>query len=459
MAVRYVYAYLFVSFIRIVSVRMNRITTIVGAGAVLDLGIPNSATRPSTENITNAIRGIKIQNVLTHKAIVEIEEIYQILKKDYPAYPSFELIFHVLEMFMAYGWVWQHPTAMPKTTAMFPVFAPFTAPKWLFDRDNVNQALDSVLLTIMDIVNGYNEPYLAGTDKNMWYRCFWKDYVGSWDIFSLNYDTTIEHTLDLYEDGFEDIPYQPEFQHFVPQKLWENNNGGSTISHLHGCIEYFDGRYNNEVYKKEVLKYGFHDLYKYGSYNKVRKMYNGSGKSKPSNQAGEQFINTPIITGLLKTDKLNILPFAFYHSHLYNCVMRSNSLLVIGYSFGDLYINQLLERMELIYGDKKRVVLIDYWKLNKDDKEIEKISEGEERSSFVESLMADKVHINEISDGLGTFLCRMTGETEFGDAISSFEHYDHKGPMVSNNGCLMLFIGGFKAATQYKNDIYNFLNS
>ena len=28
----------------------------------------------------------------------------------------------------------------------------------------------------------------------------------------------------------------------------------------------------------------------------------------------------------------------------------------------------------------------------------------------------------------------------------SFRHHDRKGPMVSNNGCLMLFIGGFKAA-------------
>lgn len=151
---------------------MKRITTIVGAGAVLDLDLPENAIRPSTENITDAIRGVKKQNILTHKDIVEVEEIYQLLKKEYPTYPNFELIFHVLEMFMAYGWVWQHPTSMPKATSMFPVFAPFTAPKWLFDRDNVNQALDYVLLTIMDIVNGYNAPYLAGTTNNTWYRSF-----------------------------------------------------------------------------------------------------------------------------------------------------------------------------------------------------------------------------------------------------------------------------------------------
>lgn len=372
--------------------------------------------------------------------------------------PNFELIFHVLEMFLAYGWVWQHPTSMPLTTKLFPVFAPFTAPKWLFDKENVSQAMDNVLLTIMDIVNGYNAPYLAGKTNNSWYREFWKEYKGAWDVFNLNYDTTVEHTLDDCEDGFDDIPDQPEFQHFVPQKLWENKRGVSTMSHLHGCIEFFDSRYKESVYKKEFIKYGFHDLYKYPSYDKVRDMYIGSGKSKPSNQAGEQFVNTPIITGLLKTDKLNTLPFAFYHSHLYNCIMRNNSLLIVGYSFGDLYINQLMEKMELIYGEKKRVVLIDYWKLAVEDKVIEK-KKGAERSGLVKDLMVQKVWGNEICDGLGIFLCRMTGKSVFEGAVRSFGNYDRKGPMVSQNGCLMLFIGGFKAASNYRDEIYGFLNS
>lgn len=438
---------------------MKRITTIVGAGAVLDLDLPQGAMWPSTGNITDAIRGIKKKNVLSGKDIVEIEEIYQILLREYPTFPHFEIIFHVLEMLVAYSWVWQYPTKMPKTTKLFPVFASFTAPKWLYDEDNVKQALDYVLLTIMDIVNGYNEPYLNNPYTNVWYRDFWKCYEGAWDVFNLNYDTTIEHTLTNCEDGFDDIPDQPEFQHFVPMKLWANKRGGSTMSHLHGCIEFFDGRYKEDVYKKEFVKYGFHDLYKYPSYSKVRDMFIGSSKSKQSNQAGEQFINTPIITGLLKTDKLNILPFAFYHTHLYNCVMRNNSLLIVGYSFGDLYINQVLERMELIYGNAKRIVLIDYWSLLVDDNVIYGIPEGEERSAYVKEMMIQKVLGDEIRDALGTFMCRMTGTGDFREAVDSFDHYDRKGPMVSQNGCLMLFIGGFKEASAYKNEIYRFFNS
>lgn len=123
---------------------------------------------------------------------------------------------------------------------------------------------------------------------------------------------------------------------------------------------------------------------------------------------------------MLKTDKLNILPFAFYHTHLYNCVMRNNSLLVVGYSFGDLYINQVLERMDLIYGNEKRIVLIDYWNLLVDDNVINGIPEGEERGAYVKEMMIQKVLGDEISDSLGTFLCRMTGSGDFREAISSF---------------------------------------
>ena len=81
---------------------MKRITTIIGAGAVLDFDLLKEAIQPSTENITNEIRKTR-KNILTGKDIVEVEEIYQLLKKEYPVYPNFELIFHVLEMFMAYG--------------------------------------------------------------------------------------------------------------------------------------------------------------------------------------------------------------------------------------------------------------------------------------------------------------------------------------------------------------------
>ena len=77
----------------------------------------------------------------------------------------------------------------------------------------------------------------------------------------------------------------------------------------------------------------------------------------------------------------------------------------------------------------------------------------------IKEMMRQRIWETDFNNKLGYFLCRMTGKTHFDEAVTCFQNYDRKGPMVSLNGCLMLFIGGFKAATEYKEDIYSFLNS
>lgn len=438
--------------------QQGRVTVIVGAGAILDFNLPEGVQKPSTQYITDEVVGLQILDFKTQQPITAIKDAYDVLlKAKYPVKPHFEMLFHVLEMWNAYGWVWKDPDNAPKNSVMYPVFAPFTKPAISYNVDNVRRAMQEFLLKVMDIVNTYNAPYLADESFNKWYRDFWKNYVGFWDIFNLNYDTTIEHSIDC-EDGFEDIPEQKNFQHFSPQRLWENASQKSTMCHLHGCIEFFDERYTNEVYKKEVLKYDFHDMYKYDSYDKVKERYIGSSKSFMSNQAGEQLVGTPIITGLRKNDKLNIIPFDFYHGHLFNSIIKNNSLLLVGYSFGDVYLNHVIERMELIHGERKRVVLIDWWPLYGDEN-YDTLAESEDKKSFVREMMKQRMWDSDFNNQLGYFLCRMSGVTSFEEVAASFRNYDRQGPMVSNNGCLMLFIGGFKAATEYKDQIYSFLNS
>lgn len=424
----------------------------------MDFDLPEGVQKPSTKYITNEVIGIKETNPVSGKEITEIADAYSVLKRNYPREPHFEMLFHVLEMWYAYGYVWKYPDNPPKNLTTYPVFAPFVSPKQEMDVDNVRQAMHHFLLKVMDIIDTYNAPFLADESFNKWYRDFWRGFSGCWDVFNLNYDTTIEHSLDHCEDGFDSIPGQKDFQHFIPKKLWENANGWSTMSHLHGCIEFFDQRYEREVYKRELLKYDFHDMYKYDSYEKVRGRYIGSTKSFKSNQAGEQLVGTPIITGLRKNDKLNIVPFDFYHGHLFNCVLKNNSLLLVGYSFGDVYMNHVIERMELIHGENKRIVLIDWWPIY-DNEEITKITDHEQISGVIKEMMRKWVYEADFNNELGYFLCRMTGKTQFDEAVMCFQDYDRTGPMVSLNGCLMLFIGGFKAATEYKEDIYSFLNS
>ena len=55
--------------------------------------------------------------------------------------------------------------------------------------------------------------------------------MNKWDIFTFNYDTTVENSLKLYEDGFEledhlgDNSYNPEYRLFEHETEEELING------------------------------------------------------------------------------------------------------------------------------------------------------------------------------------------------------------------------------------------
>lgn len=77
-------------------------------------------------------------------------------------------------------------------------------------------------------------------------------------------------------------------------------------------------------------------------------------------KAAEHVFQYPIITGLRKNDKIVIPPFDAYYMHLYQRLRENKNLLIIGYSFGDLYINALLNQFRSFHGDAVKVVCIGY---------------------------------------------------------------------------------------------------
>ena len=84
----------------------KRITTIVGAGAILDFDMKEGATFPSTKNITDAVVQLDVRSFKDGSSVTIIKDAYEELKKAYPEDVNFEMLFHVLEMYYAYGWVW-----------------------------------------------------------------------------------------------------------------------------------------------------------------------------------------------------------------------------------------------------------------------------------------------------------------------------------------------------------------
>lgn len=144
-----------------------------------------------------------------------------------------------------------------------------------------------------------------------------------------------------------------------------------------------------------------------------------------------------------KTDKLNCLPYDFYHGNLYNAILRSNAMVIVGYSFGDFYVNNLINRMHAIWRGKERIVLIDKW----DDSKIN----GYRRllEQYMQTLSRSEIEFLEI----------MSNCTDIGDMIDSFIDTDVKSPKYARNGNLLLFTCGMKEASRYRGKIYNFLES
>jgi hypothetical protein len=426
---------------------MEEVTMIMGAGAPLDLTLPNGVTWPSTTNITEEVRK-PYDMVLNPGTTTDlVERIYKQLMATFPVnhnlwwisnpqpYIHFEILFHVMEQMRAYGFAWDGNCKNPY---MYPYFAPFTKGDFGFSQEELSAVMKPFIMRIMEIVNGYNEYYRNNIAAEGWFADFFK--MGhKWNVFNFNYDTMVEDSLDAYEDGYEDVAGET-YQKFSPLKLYRNAQDLSTVNHLHGCIRYYYKKNANT----DLLDTTIHDLYKYPDYATVKGMMMGRGQSNEVSQANEEYLAGPIITGLKKTDKLSCIPYDCYHGNLYKALYSSNALVIVGYSFGDIYVNNLIRMMNMLYGDEKRIVIIDKW----NQKMINSEPSGLEK--YIES---------SISPHEVTFWQMMSGCTSLGELMNGFLQEDVTKVMVSQNHCLMILADGFKSAVGHKAQIEAFLRS
>ena len=421
-------------------------TIVLGAGSAIEIGAP------TTKAITDEIRKEnKYENYLIHPESDNIEhftavnKIYEHLKVKYPAEPNFEHIYHVLEMLYSYYWVWGNTIKNPD---IYSVIAPFIEPvKGVIDEKescNLSSLIKQCQLHIMDLINRYDKDFQNNIKNHSWYMDFWRSF-GGFDLFNFNYDTTIEHCLDTYNDGFVESD-DVRFKRFDPRKLLDNNCAYK-ICHLHGCIVYFDERYNDPNH--DVYNYNSYDLYKWSDYDEVKKVSTGYLHSNPSSQGGESLFIGPIITGLRKTEKLTVSPYNYYHHYLNSAIINNHSLLIVGYSFGDLYVNDLFERMNLLHGNKKRIVVITY---------IEYVSFKESDESITKTFHGKEHDLDSINHRELIFLKKMMEDDNF-EFRELDATIDKESSYTSKNGQVKLFVYGFKSAvTRHKNEIFDFLN-
>ncbi len=418
---------------------MNRRTTaVLGAGAVLDFDF-NGQPKPTTKYITEKVVGEKIQGydeidseLIKHiyKFVVDASRAeYLRLHPEVRHYDpsiSFEDLFEVIETLFSYSGTWKHE------------HYPFSLISALVKSDLDNYSVDyeramhAIINKIVEIVIAYDELFKKDGREN-WYKGFWKAFDGNLDVFNLNYDTTVEYSLGDYVDGY--VPFTQDYERFEPEVLWNASPDKATVNHLHGCILY--GDLNP---KPTEFYYSHRDLYKF--YPDVVKEAFISRQWLPRTQTGDSIFYSPIITGLKKTDKICYMPHNFYHANLVKKNIENPSLFICGYSFGDLYVNQLLQQHKLIHDKKERVVVVEKWPEYVND----------DRVNLYRYFM------NNISGGLKEFVERIT---ESGVApFESFKEFQkiNDGCWQSPNGVFRLYTKGVKVAMdQHRDEIMAFI--
>lgn len=426
----------------------QRVTMIMGAGAVLDMNFPGHIVTPTTKKITEEVLKPYRDIFNDSREITVVKDIYNVLINKFPvdhnirceddlkSNVNFEILFHVIEQLLSYERVW---SGNNKNPYKYPYFAPFTKQNFEFDRNDLSAVRSEFILRVMRVVNYYNEYFRKDKNKGKenWYRDFFESDF-KWDVFNFNYDTTVEQSLGEFEDGFEQITGRADAV-FRPKKLMENKDKLSTINHIHGCINYYYKDHTND----DIFETDIHDLYKYPSFDEVEKRMIGRGQSNPVSQNNEEYIAGPIITGLRKTEKLICMPYDFYHGNLHKAIVSSNSMVIVGYSFGDLYVNNLIKRMHAIWRGKERIVLIDKW-----------CCEHMEYRTGLEK------YLHTLPGGELEFIELMSGCTDDGELSEFLLASSHHAPMYySKNKSLMLVVCGMKKASIMRSEIYEFLRS
>lgn len=423
----------------------NSVTAIVGAGAVLDF--EHKGIFPSVEKITEEILKLNIQKVdggerpllreLNDYILGKLNQVGR-RKVSYliPTRLNFENLLHVIEMCIAYSSCWRKEYISWLTCPEFgTLIQPDDFLKDIQTYDYIRAAYE-LQKTVMNIVNQYDTAFSEDKLAEQWYRDFWKSLSGKSSIFNLNYDNTIENSLDEYEDGFPTIKDGEDYSRFSAKRYFENRRGVSTIAHLHGQILFSEAR-------EYPYEYSIRDMVKNRDYQTACKNRIG-GQFPPSNQAKEEYIQPVIVSGSRKTEKMTFAPNNVYLSDLTRKIIENNRLIVIGYSFGDLYLNEILGLGMTTHGDNFKVVIIDKFPsyVNSYTSWFQYLTHkcNPQEYTFVSRLAKDRLFVE-------------IGQTEFPFVVG-----DYGIPIVSRNGKLMMCFSGFKdAVVKYKDEMYEFL--
>ena len=419
------------------------ITIVLGAGAVLDF--EHKGIFPSVKNISEEVLKISTPKVdggerllikdLNDCITTRLKQVGNSQGRRY-LHPevNFEELLYVLEMCISYSSCWHDEYLHWKAFPLFGTLVNSTPSLKDISTIEYEGAARTLMERVMEIVNQYDSMFRKDRNSERWYREFWRSMKGA-NIFSLNYDYTIEDSVESYEDGFENISEEDDYFRFSARKYYENPDRKPTIAHLHGCILYSEAR-------SFPFEYSTRDLVKNKDYETALKNRIVS-QIVPRTQTKEMYMQPYIISGMRKIEKMVVMPYGVYLSDLTRSVLKNKKLMIIGYSFGDLYLNEILGLGIAAHGDEFKVVIIDKFPPNVHD-----------YLSFYQELTRL---------GMFNFVSRVSRSRlsiEAGQKDFPFEVKDYVTPVISMNGNVMICMTGFKdAVTKHMEEINAFFSN
>lgn len=328
---------------------MKRITVLIGAGAMKE------ATDVTTTSITNHVvekcKECKFENNVPVLEQFCLDYKNAQSKLSNPNEANFEDLLDMLEILADYN-------ETGYNTSSSVVLATLKDQYNLKDKGVLFHTRHTFINAINDYIYDYDKDFLI---KGTWMKDFFEQLIAredcAIDVFNLNYDTWIEQILNDYVDGYVPLEGYDQFTRFS-NNAYLNPGYHHTVSHLHGQICFEEPDFRIEDINRFAYEEQEYTLYKYADYKNACDYRKRHVRSDDKSQAGHNIFLTNLITGKMKPDKILWAPMQVYMYGFIKALAQNEDLLIIGYGFGDQYINNLLFQYLQFHPNRKHIRMV-----------------------------------------------------------------------------------------------------
>ncbi|NWB52245.1 SIR2 family protein [Pseudomonas sp. F8002] len=322
----------------------KRILVLVGAGASVDFGIPQ--TRDFTAALENELRNN--QYCVKTGGLKAYEWVKSTLEEYYGAEPweaHFERVYHSLHELAAMNHI---DGAVPKYK---PVLYPFLRPQHDHTNEALRAAANAMLEAIYKIAStSSNTPKLSLAPLSAFIEGLKNHGVPR--IYTTNYDDFFSQACPGLFTGFTNK--RDEYSLFSPKDYWEQWDTPG-LFHLHGSVHF-----GFPLSIKRDPDVGIGDLGWYESKEEAIRHARGGG-SGSSRLDGTQLERSAIITGLDKLGRLQQAPYLSYYGGLTREAIEADLIIVLGSGLGDLHLNSCLLQARRTHPPTP-IVYVGWWK-------------------------------------------------------------------------------------------------